>query len=66
MEIQPSGAVHPFGWSNPVLYGLLALANAFFIFATLKDLQQAIIAGVSISSRFYHIEISEKVRPSGR
>lgn len=37
MEIQLSGSVNVFGWSNPVLYGLLALAYAFFVFVHPKD-----------------------------
>jgi hypothetical protein len=32
MEIQLSGSVNAFGWSNPVLYGLLALTYAYFFF----------------------------------
>ena len=32
MEIQLTGSVNAFGWSNPVLYGILALAYAYFFF----------------------------------
>jgi hypothetical protein len=32
MEIQLSGSVNVFGWSSPVLYGILALAYAYFLF----------------------------------
>ena len=32
LEIQLSGSVNAFGWSSPILYGLLALAYAYFLF----------------------------------
>jgi hypothetical protein len=32
MEIQLTGSVNAFGWSNPILYGILALAYAYFFF----------------------------------
>ena len=32
VEIQLSGEVNTFGWSNPILYGLLALGYAYFLF----------------------------------
>jgi hypothetical protein len=32
MEIQVSGSVNVFGWSSPILYGLLALCYAYFLF----------------------------------
>jgi len=32
MEIQLHGSVNAFGWSNPLLYALLALAYAYFFF----------------------------------
>jgi hypothetical protein len=32
LEIQLGGSVNAFGWSNPILYGLLALAYAYFLF----------------------------------
>jgi hypothetical protein len=32
MEIQLSGSVNVFGWSSPILYGLLALSYAYFLF----------------------------------
>jgi hypothetical protein len=32
MEIQLSGSVNVFGWSSPVLYGLLSLGYAYFLF----------------------------------
>jgi hypothetical protein len=32
IEIQLSGSVNVFGWSNPILYGLLALSYAYFLF----------------------------------
>jgi hypothetical protein len=31
MEIQLKGSVNLFGWSSPVLYGLLALGYAYFL-----------------------------------
>ncbi len=37
MEIQLSGNVNAFGWANPILYGLLALAYAFFVFVRPRD-----------------------------
>jgi hypothetical protein len=37
LEIQGTGSVNALGWSNPVLYALLALAYAFFIFVRPKD-----------------------------
>jgi hypothetical protein len=32
MEIQLGGKINAFGWSNPILYGLLALGYAYFLF----------------------------------
>lgn len=32
LEIQLSGSVNAFGWSSPILYGLLALAYGIFLF----------------------------------
>jgi hypothetical protein len=32
MEIQLSGSVNVFGWSSPILYGLLTLSYAYFLF----------------------------------
>jgi hypothetical protein len=32
VEIQMSGSVNAMGWSNLVLYGLLALGYAYFLF----------------------------------
>jgi Na+/melibiose symporter-like transporter len=32
MEIQLSGSVNMIGWSSPILYGLLALSYAYFLF----------------------------------
>ncbi|MDP4221879.1 MAG: hypothetical protein Q8868_01090, partial [Bacteroidota bacterium] len=32
MEIQVKGSVNFFGWSSPVLYGLLSLGYAYFLF----------------------------------
>jgi len=32
MEIQLSGSVNILGWSNPILYGLLALGYAFYLY----------------------------------
>lgn len=37
MEIQLSGSVNALGWTNPILYVLLALAYAFFVFVRPKD-----------------------------
>jgi uncharacterized membrane protein len=37
MEIQLSGSVNAFGWSNPVLYALLALGYAYFLFVRPAD-----------------------------
>jgi hypothetical protein len=37
MEIQLSGSVNVFGWSSPVLYGILALAYAYFLFVRPAD-----------------------------
>jgi hypothetical protein len=37
LEIQRTGSVNAFGWSNLVLYGFLALAYAFFVFFRPKD-----------------------------
>ena len=32
LEIQLSGRVNAFGWSSPILYGVLAMAYAYFLF----------------------------------
>jgi len=32
IEIQLSGSVNAFGWSSPILYGLLVLGYAYFLF----------------------------------
>lgn len=32
MEIQLSGSVNVIGWSSPILYGLLALGYAYFLY----------------------------------
>jgi hypothetical protein len=32
MEIQLSGSVNAIGWSSPILYGLLALGYAYFLY----------------------------------
>jgi hypothetical protein len=32
MEIQLKGSVNHFGWTSPILYGLLALGYAYFLF----------------------------------
>jgi hypothetical protein len=32
LEIQLSGSMNTFGWSNVILYGLLALGYAYFLF----------------------------------
>jgi hypothetical protein len=32
IEVQLSGQANAFGWSNPILYGLLALGYAYFFF----------------------------------
>ena len=32
LEIQFGGSINTFGWSNPILYGLLVLGYAFFLF----------------------------------
>ena len=37
IEIQLSGAINAFGWSNIVLYGLLSLAYAYFLFIRPAD-----------------------------
>jgi hypothetical protein len=37
IEIQLTGSVNAFGWSSIALYGLLALAYAFFLFVRSKD-----------------------------
>jgi hypothetical protein len=37
LEIQLSGSVNAFGWSSPVLYGVLALAYAYFLFIRPQD-----------------------------
>ena len=36
VEIQLSGKVNAFGWSSPILYGLLALGYAYFLFIRLE------------------------------
>jgi hypothetical protein len=37
LEIQLSGAINTFGWSNIILYGLLSLAYAYFLFIRPAD-----------------------------
>jgi hypothetical protein len=37
LEIQLGGAINGFGWSNLVLYGLLALGYAYFLFLRRQD-----------------------------
>jgi hypothetical protein len=37
LEIQVRGSVNALGWSNPILYALLALAYAYFRFVRPKD-----------------------------
>jgi hypothetical protein len=37
LEIQMKGGVNAFGWSNLVLYGLLALGYAYFLFIRPSD-----------------------------
>lgn len=32
MEIQLGGSVNAFGWTSPILYGLLTLGYAYFVF----------------------------------
>ncbi len=32
IEIQLGGSMNAFGWSNPILYGLLTLGYAYFLF----------------------------------
>ncbi len=32
LEIQLGGNINTFGWSNPILYGLLALGYTYFLF----------------------------------
>jgi hypothetical protein len=32
IEVQSGGNVNAFGWSNPILYGLLALGYAYFLY----------------------------------
>jgi hypothetical protein len=32
MEIQIGGKINAFGWTNPILYGLLAIGYAYFLF----------------------------------
>jgi hypothetical protein len=32
VEIQVSGSVNVFGWSSPILYGLLTLSYAYFLY----------------------------------
>jgi hypothetical protein len=32
LEIQMSGSVNIFGWSSPILYGLLSVGYAYFLF----------------------------------
>ncbi|MEJ2267080.1 MAG: hypothetical protein P8X95_26855 [Anaerolineales bacterium] len=39
LEIQFSGSVNALGWSNPVLYGALAAAYAYFLFIQRMDIQ---------------------------
>lgn len=38
IEIQLTGSVNAFGWCSLALYGLLALAYAFFLFVRPKDI----------------------------
>jgi hypothetical protein len=37
LEIQLRGSINAFGWSNPILYGLLTLAYAYFLFVRPVD-----------------------------
>lgn len=37
LEIQLSGSMNTFGWSNVILYGLLALGYAYFLFIRPRD-----------------------------
>ena len=37
LELQLGGSINALGWSNPVLYGLLAFAYAYFFFIRTKD-----------------------------
>jgi hypothetical protein len=37
MEIQLSGSVNSFGWSSPILYGLLSLSYAYFFYIRRAD-----------------------------
>jgi hypothetical protein len=37
MEIQLKGSVNVFGWSSPVLYGVLALSYAYFLYIRRTD-----------------------------
>ena len=37
LEIQLSGSINAFGWSNPILYGFLALGYAYFLFVRPSD-----------------------------
>ena len=37
IEIQLRGSINTFGWSNPILYGLLTLAYVYFLFVRPAD-----------------------------
>jgi len=37
LEVQLKGNINAFGWSNPILYGFLALAYAYFLFIRPAD-----------------------------
>jgi hypothetical protein len=37
LEIQLRGSINAFGWTNPILYGLLTLAYAYFLFVRPVD-----------------------------
>jgi hypothetical protein len=38
LEIQLLGGLNHFGWTNPALYGLLALGYAYFLFLRPRDI----------------------------
>jgi hypothetical protein len=38
LEIQLSGSINAFGWSNLIIYGALALAYAYFLFIRPADI----------------------------
>jgi len=37
MEIQLKGSINAFGWTNPIIYGMLAFAYAYFLFVRPQD-----------------------------